>query len=85
MARKSFESALTRLEELTAELEQGGLSLEASLKKFEEGVALARFCSGQLAEAKARVDILLEKDGRLQEEPFGEPSGKLFQGDDAED
>jgi len=72
MAKKSFESALARLEELTGELERGGLSLEASLKKFEEGVALTRFCSGQLAEAKARVDILLEKDGKLQEEPFGD-------------
>ena len=72
MVKKSFESALARLEELTGELEQGGLSLETSLKKFEEGVALARFCSGQLAEAKARVNILLEKDGKLQEEPFAD-------------
>ncbi|MDR0478187.1 MAG: exodeoxyribonuclease VII small subunit [Desulfobulbaceae bacterium] len=70
MVKKTFESALARLEELTGELERGGLSLEASLKKFEEGVVLARFCSGQLAEAKARIDILLEKDGKLQEEPF---------------
>ncbi|MDR3088550.1 MAG: exodeoxyribonuclease VII small subunit [Desulfobulbaceae bacterium] len=76
MAKKSFESALARLEELNRELERGDLSLEITLKKFEEGVGLARFCSEQLSEAKARVDILLEKDGGFQAEPFSERDGE---------
>jgi exodeoxyribonuclease VII small subunit len=70
MAKKTFEEALARLEEITHELEAGDLSLEKSLKKFDEGIKLAEFCSAQLAEAKAKVEILLEKDGKLESTPF---------------
>jgi exodeoxyribonuclease VII small subunit len=70
MAKKTFEEALARLEEITHELEAGDLSLEKSLKKFDEGIKLAEFCSAQLAEAKSKVEILLEKDGKLESTPF---------------
>jgi exodeoxyribonuclease VII small subunit len=70
MAKKTFEEALARLEEITHELEAGDLSLEKSLKKFDEGIKLAEFCSAQLTEAKAKVEILLEKDGKLESTPF---------------
>lgn len=72
MAKKTFESALTKLEKITEELEDGDLSLENSLKKFDEGIQLAEFCTGQLSEAKAKVELLLEKDGKLETLPFGE-------------
>jgi exodeoxyribonuclease VII small subunit len=72
MAKKSFEASLARLEEITGELEDGELSLEKSLKKFEEGIQLARFCNEQLAEARAKVELLLEKDGRIAAVPFNE-------------
>lgn len=72
MAKKTFESALTRLEKITEELEDGELSLENSLKKFDEGIQLAGFCSEQLSEARAKVELLLEKDGKLETLPFGE-------------
>lgn len=70
MAKKTFESALSRLEEITRELEDGELSLENSLKKFDEGIKLADFCNQKLTEAKAKVEILLEKGGEMQAEPF---------------
>jgi exodeoxyribonuclease VII small subunit len=70
MAKKTFEEALDRLEEITRELEEGDLSLEKSLKKFDEGIKLAEFCNAQLAEAKVKVEILLEKDGKLEATPF---------------
>lgn len=72
MAKKSFESALNRLEEITRELEEGDLSLENSLKKFDEGIKLAEYCNTKLTEAKTRVDILLKKNGTLTAEPFDE-------------
>ncbi len=72
MAKKTFESALTKLEKITEELEDGELSLENSLKKFDEGIQLAGFCSEQLSEAKAKVELLLEKDGKIETSPFGE-------------
>ncbi len=72
MAKKTFEAALSRLEQITDELENGDLTLDASLKKFDEGIKLAEFCNTSLTEARTKVDILLEKNGQLQAEPFGE-------------
>jgi len=72
MAKKTFESALKRLEEITRELEDGDLSLENSLKKFDEGIQLADFCNEKLNEAKAKVELLLQKDGKLTAHPFDE-------------
>lgn len=70
MAQKTFEAAMARLEQITEELEDGDISLEKSLKKFDEGIKLAEFCNAQLSEARAKVEMLLEKDGRLQAVPF---------------
>lgn len=72
MAKKTFEAALSRLEQITEELENGDLSLDASLKKFDEGIKLADYCNSRLAEARTKVDILLEKNGQIEAEPFGE-------------
>ena len=70
MARKTFEDALERLEEISHDLESGELSLEASLKKFEEGIKLAQFCNSKLDECQHKVSLLLEKNGSLTETPF---------------
>ncbi len=72
MPKKTFEAALSRLEQITEELESGDLSLDASLKKFDEGIKLADYCNTRLAEARTKVEILLEKDGQLEAEPFNE-------------
>ena len=72
MAKKSFEAALARLEEITRELEEGDLSLDKSLKKFDEGVQLARFCNEQLEEARAKVELLLERNSEIEAVPFAE-------------
>lgn len=76
MAKKTFEAALSRLEQITDELENGDLTLDASLKKFDEGIKLAEFCNTSLTEARTKVEILLEKNGQLQAEPFGEPENE---------
>ncbi len=70
MAQKSFENALERLEQITRELESGELSLDASLKKFDEGVKLAEFCNSKLDEAQKKVDLLVKKDGAVTAVPF---------------
>jgi exodeoxyribonuclease VII small subunit len=72
MAKKTFESALTKLEQLTSEIEQGELALEDSLKKFDEAIGLVRFCNEKLEDARTRVDLLLSKDGALDTVPFAE-------------
>ncbi|NOQ45677.1 MAG: exodeoxyribonuclease VII small subunit [Desulfobulbaceae bacterium] len=75
MAKKTFENALTRLEKIAGELEEGDLSLENSLKKFDEGIELVQFCNSKLEEARDRVDLLLKKDNTLTTVPFEEENG----------
>jgi exodeoxyribonuclease VII small subunit len=71
MAVEKFESALKKLEEVVKKLEGGELSLEDSLKAFEEGVKQASFCSAKLNEAEKRVELLLkQKDGSFTREEF---------------
>jgi exodeoxyribonuclease VII small subunit len=55
----SFEASMARLTEIVSELEEGDLSLEDSLKSFEEGVRLARASQAKLDDAEARVEKLL--------------------------
>ena len=62
-----FEASLTRLEELVDEMENSELSLEASLKTFEEGIRLTRECQQALKEAEQKVSLLVEKNG---EQPY---------------
>lgn len=71
MATDKFEASLKKLEEIVIRLETGSLSLEDSLKAFEEGVKHSAFCSSRLEDAERRVEILLkQKDGSLKREPF---------------
>lgn len=71
MAKDKFEEALKKLEELVKKMESGDLALEESLKAFEEGIRLIRFCTGKLDEAERRVEILLKNDqGDLAPAPF---------------
>lgn len=71
MATEKFETSLKKLEEVVRRLEGGSLSLEESLKAFEEGVRHAAFCSKKLDEAERRVEVLLkQKDGSFKREPF---------------
>jgi exodeoxyribonuclease VII small subunit len=74
MARKKaaldFEQSLTDLQTLVERLENGELSLEDSLAAFEQGIRLTRECQSALALAEQKVQVLLERDGELAEEPF---------------
>jgi exodeoxyribonuclease VII small subunit len=59
-----FETALKELEHLVSNMEQGEMSLEESLKAFERGVELTRFCQERLRDAEQRVSIL--QNGELE-------------------
>ena len=71
-AKKSvnFEKALGELGKLVEEMEQGKLSLEDSLKRFEKGIALTSDCQDALQKAELKVQELLEKNGKLIEKDF---------------
>ena len=71
MAGKKFEEAMQRLEEIVQGLDSGELSLEDSLKAFEEGMKLVKFCSNKLEEAEQKVSILVkENSGKHSLVPF---------------
>ena len=55
---RDFESALTELEQLVQQLENGDLTLEKSLELFERGVELSRYCHTQLEAAERRLEVL---------------------------
>ena len=69
-AALDFEQSLTDLQNLAERLENGELSLEDSLTAFEQGVRLTRDCQPALAQAEQKVQILMERDGELEEAPF---------------
>jgi len=70
MAEK-FETSLAKLEDAVKRLESGELTLDDSLKAFEEGVKHAAVCNKKLNEAEKRIDLLLKnKDGSFRTETF---------------
>lgn len=63
MKKIKFEEAMAELEKIVENLEQGELSLEEALKRFEEGIKLSRFCAKRLDEVEKKVEILLTEEG----------------------
>lgn len=65
----TFEAAMGRLEQIVADLESGKLSLEESLQKFEEGIALGKTCREFLDRADVRIRTLtVNQNGDATEE-----------------
>ena len=69
MAKKNFEDSIEKLEDLVEQLESGDLSLDDSIKKFEEGIKLYKSCKDILSESEKKVKILTDS---LKEEDFPE-------------
>ena len=58
----TFEAALQRLEKITKELESGEITLDDMVKKYEEGMQLAKFCLNKLSQAEQKIKILTGDD-----------------------
>jgi exodeoxyribonuclease VII small subunit len=65
-----FEECLQRLEQIVTELEKGDIPLERALGLFEEGIQLSSSCRQELEDAEGKVEILLNRNGKMQAEPF---------------
>ena len=72
MSKENFEESMKKLENIVTELENGNLNLDESVKKFEEGMKIAKQCNTILEDAEKKITILLEKNGELKEEKFDE-------------
>lgn len=67
----NFEEALKKLEEIAGKMGEEGLSLEESLKMFEEGMELSTFCNKKLDEAEKKINVVLKNsEGNLIESEF---------------
>jgi exodeoxyribonuclease VII small subunit len=78
-AKKSFpfESTLEKLEAIVEQMESGDLTLEESLRAFEEGIQLTRACQQALTEAQQQINVLIEKNGTLAAEPMPDASDEF--------
>ncbi len=74
-----FEEAMKELEDVVARLEKGELALEESLRLYERGITLARYCHAKLEEAEGKIELLmkdargepvLDAKGRAKTKPF---------------
>ena len=67
MEENNFEKSMENLENIVTELEKGELNLDESVKKFEEGMKIAKQCNNILENAEKKITILLEKNGDFEE------------------
>lgn len=78
LQKLNFEEAMEKLEKIVELLESGELSLEDSVKSFEEGIELSKLCKKKLESAENRVKKIVEKaEGDLDFELFEEPEGDI--------
>lgn len=71
MAEVKFEEAVKKLGKIVEDLEKGDLSLDEALKKYQEGLEMARVCSQKLDSAKKKIDLLAKnKKGEFELKPF---------------
>ena len=68
----NFNKGLLQLEEIINKMESGELSLEDSLKYFEEGVKIHRQCHTALTDAEQRISVLTDTDNYSEEKSFGD-------------
>ncbi len=66
---KSFEAELEKLQEIVAKLEGGAESLEDSLKLFEEGTKIAKFCYNVLDTAEQKITDLSKSSAEPEKKP----------------
>ncbi len=73
MTKLTFEKAMEQLEKIVASMETEALSLEQSLKKFEEGMKLSQYCSEKLEETEKKISLIMGiKENDFEEVPFKE-------------
>ena len=61
---KNFEKSISELEKLVAEMENGNITLDESIDKFEKGMQLIKECKDALQTARGRVEKILEDGSR---------------------
>ena len=76
-AKKTFAQALEDLEQIVAEIEAGEVSLEESIEKYAEGIALVGTCRKILDAAEKRIQLLTKGKGKTLQE-----TGQMEEGEE---
>lgn len=72
---KSFEDAMTELEQILTDIEAGQIGLEESLARYERGTFLIQHCRGVLGSAEKQIELLSKgPDGSMQSQPLEDSS-----------
>ena len=66
----NFEELIEKLEEITNKLEKEQLSLDESVKLFEEGMQISKECNSKLEAAEKKITILINQNNEIKEENF---------------
>lgn len=65
--KQSFEEKLEELNKIAEKIEKGDLSLEESVKKFEEGMKISKECNETLDKAEKKITELINNNGVMEE------------------
>ena len=71
IVQMSFEDALTELEKIVRQIEDGRGKLDEAINAYERGVALKRHCEAKLKEAQAKIEQITVADGVIGTQQFG--------------
>jgi len=75
----SFEEAYGRLEAILEQLNSGKLSLDSSLKLYEEADRLIASCTSRLTQAEQKIEMLVKtRESKLQLDALGRPQTEPF-------
>ncbi len=66
----NFEELMIKLEDITNRLENEKLSLDESVKLFEEGMEISKECNNKLEDAEKKITILINENNEIKEEDF---------------
>ena len=77
MEEIKFEKAIEKLEKIVEFLESGEIPLDEALKRYEEGIKIARLCGQKLAEAEQKIEMLVrDPSGNLRAVSFDEDAAE---------
>ena len=80
----SFEQAIEGLQKCVHELEEGSLTLEETIKRYEEGKKLVQVCRTRLDNAKLRI-MKLKEDTDDKEKSDGKEEADGKEGTDGKE
>ena len=66
---KNFEQRLERLEQLSNEIKKSDIKLEDALKRFEEGITIAKGMEKELDKIEGKIQQLVNRPSLPEEKP----------------